>query len=111
MYCGFYFICDKTEHCIKIFTDWHEAKVEAFHQIQYGELITFLGLANYVNWFVKNGVNWNDALPDGVRSRSHFIAMLVIDGGKFPVEFHPLLTNQHFRDQYDHFLTGIITGY
>jgi hypothetical protein len=107
---AFILFCDEVEHYIGVFTDWHEAKVEVFHQVQYGELTTFLGLANWVNWFAEDGINWNNALPDGARSRSHFARVLVIDGGEFSIGSQPLLTNQHFRDQYDHFLTGAIAG-
>jgi hypothetical protein len=95
---AFNLFCDEVEHCIKVFTNWHEAKVEVFHQVQYGELTTFLGLANWVNRFAEDGMNWNNALPDGTRSRSHFAPVSVIDGGEFPGGSHPLLTSQHFRD-------------
>jgi hypothetical protein len=101
---------DEVEHCIGVFTDWHKAKVEIFHQIQYSELTTFLGFANWVTQFAEDGVNWNNTLSDDARSRSHYTPVSVFDGGEFPVGFHPLLINQHFRDQYDHFLTGTIAG-
>jgi hypothetical protein len=39
---------DEVESCIGIFTNWHEAKVEIFHQVQYSELITFRELAEWV---------------------------------------------------------------
>jgi hypothetical protein len=43
---AFILFCDEVEHCIGVFTDWYKAKVEIFHQVQYGELTTFLRLAN-----------------------------------------------------------------
>jgi hypothetical protein len=95
---AFILFCDEVEHCIGVFTDWYETKVEIFHQVQYGELITFPGLANWVIRFVEYGVNWNNAFPDGAWSRSHYAPVSVIDGGEFLVGPHPLLINQHFRD-------------
>ena len=81
---AFILFCDEVEHCIEVFTDWYEAKVEIFHQVQYGELTTFLGFANWVTQFAEDSVNWNNALPDGARCQSHFVPVLVIDGGEFP---------------------------
>jgi hypothetical protein len=45
---AFILFCDEVEHYIGVFTDWHKAKVEIFHQVQYGELIIFLELANWI---------------------------------------------------------------
>jgi hypothetical protein len=95
---AFILFCDEVEHYIEVFTDWHEAKVEIFHQVQYGGLTTFLGFANWITQFAKDGVNWNNALPDGARSRSYYALVSVIDGGEFPVGPHLLLINQHFWD-------------
>jgi hypothetical protein len=56
-----------------------------------GELTGFLGLVNWVIQFIENGVNWNNALLDGVRSRSHYAPVSIINGGEFSVGTHPLL--------------------
>jgi hypothetical protein len=82
--------------------------VEIFQQVQYGELTTFLGLANWATRFAEDGVNWNNALPEGARTRAHYVPMSVIDGGSFPVGTHPLLVDQDFQVQYAHFLADTI---
>jgi hypothetical protein len=30
---AFILFCNEVESCIGVFTDWHEAKVEIFHQV------------------------------------------------------------------------------
>jgi hypothetical protein len=79
-----------------------------FHQVQYGELTTFLGLADWATRFAEDGVNWNNALLEGARTRAHYPPMSVIDGSSFPVETHPLLVNRDFQEQYAHFLADAI---
>jgi hypothetical protein len=54
---AFILFYDEVEHCIRVFTDWHEVKVEIFHQVQYGELTTFLGLADWATRFAEDGMN------------------------------------------------------
>jgi hypothetical protein len=104
---AFILFCDEVEHYIGIFTDWYEVKGEIFHQVQYGELTTFLGLANWATRFAEDGVNWNNALPEGARTRVHYALVSVIDGGSFLVGTHPLLVNQDFQE-YTHFLADAI---
>jgi hypothetical protein len=96
------------EHCIGVFTNWHKVKVEIFHQAQYGELTTFLGLADWATRFAEDGVNRNNALPEGARSRAHYVPVLVIDGGSFPVGTHSLLINRDFQEHYALFLADAI---
>jgi hypothetical protein len=107
---AFILFCDEVEYCIGVFTDWHEAKGEIFHQVQYGELTTFLGLADWATQFAEDGVNWNNPLPEGTRTRAHYAPVSVIDGGSFLVETHPLLVNRDFQEQYAHFLADAIAG-
>jgi hypothetical protein len=76
--------------------------------VQYGELTTFLGLADWATWFAENGVNWNNALPEGARTRAHYAPVSIINGGSFPVGTHPLLENRDFQEQYAHFLADAI---
>jgi hypothetical protein len=64
----FILFCDEVESCIGVFTDWNEAKVEIFHQVQYGELTTFRELAEWVTQFAEDGVNWNNVLPKVTRT-------------------------------------------
>jgi hypothetical protein len=54
---AFILFCNEVEGCIGVYTDWHKAKVEIFHQMQYGELTTFRELAEWVTWFAEDGVN------------------------------------------------------
>jgi hypothetical protein len=105
---AFILFCDKVEHYIGVFTDWHEAKGEIFHQVQYGELTTFLGLTDWATRFAEDGVNWNNALPEGARTRAHYAPVSVIDGGSFSVGIHPLLINQDFQEHYAYFLAYAI---
>jgi hypothetical protein len=104
---AFILFCNEVEHCIGIFTDWHEAKVEIFHQVEYSELTTFLGLADWATQFAEDGVNWN-AFLEGTRTRAHYAPVSIIDGGSFAVGTHPLLVNRDFQEQYAHFLADAI---
>jgi hypothetical protein len=88
--------CDEVEHCIGVFTNWHEAKGEIFHQVLYSELTTFLGLADWATRFAEDGVNWNNALPEGARTRAYYTPVSVINGGSFPIGTHHLLVNRDF---------------
>jgi hypothetical protein len=106
---AFILFCDKVEHCIGVFTDWHEVKVEIFHQVHYDELTTFLGLADWATRFAENSMNWNNALLKGARTRAHYAPVSVIDGGSFPVGTHSLLVNRDFQEQYALFLADAIT--
>jgi hypothetical protein len=65
---AFILFCNEVEGCIRVYTDWDESKVEIFHQVQYGELTTFLELAKCVTRFAKDGVNWNNVLPEIART-------------------------------------------
>jgi hypothetical protein len=105
---AFILFCDEVEHYIGVFTDWYKAKVEILHQVHYGELTTFLGLADWATRFAEDGVNWNNVLPEGTRIRAHYAPALVIDGGSFPVGIHLLLINRDFQEQYAHFLADAI---
>jgi hypothetical protein len=105
---AFILFCDEVEYYIEVFTNWYKAKVEIFHQVQYSELTTFLGLADLATRFAEDGVNWNNALPEGARTRAHYAPVSVIDGGSFPVGTHLLLVTQDFQEQYAHFLADAI---
>jgi hypothetical protein len=80
---AFILFCDEVEHYIGVFADWHEAKVEIFHQVQYSELTTFLEHADWATRFAEDGVNWNNALHEGTRTRAHYAPVSVIVGGSF----------------------------
>jgi hypothetical protein len=108
---AFILFCDEVEHCIGIFTDWHEAKVEIFHQVRYGELTTFLGLVDWATRFAEDGVNWCNALPEVARTRAYYAPVSVINGGIFPVGTHPLLADREFQVQYACFLADTIARY
>jgi hypothetical protein len=94
---AFILFCDEVEGCIGIYTDWHESKVEIFHQVQYGELTTFRKFAKWITRFAKDGVNWSNTLPEVARTRVHYAPMSVINGGIFPVGTHPLLADREFQ--------------
>jgi hypothetical protein len=105
---AFILFYDEVEHCIGVFTDWHEVKVEIFYQVQYGELTTFLGLADWAIRFAEDDVNWNNALPEDARTRAHYTSVSVIDGSSFPVGTHSLLVNRDFQEQFGLFLADAI---
>jgi hypothetical protein len=94
---AFILFCDKVESYIGVFTDWHKAKVEIFHQVQYGELTTFHELAEWVTRFAEDGVNGSNVLPKVARTRAHYAPVSVINEGIFPVGIHPLLADQEFQ--------------
>jgi hypothetical protein len=100
---AFILFCDEVESCIGVFTDWHEAKVEIFHQVQYDELTTFRELAEWITRFAEDGVNWSNALPETARTRAHYAPVTVINEGIFLVGTHPLLADQEFQVQYARF--------
>jgi hypothetical protein len=93
---AFILFCDEVESCIGVFTDWHKAKVEIFHQVQYGELTTFRELAEWITRFTEDGVNWSNTLPEVARTRAHYVPVSIINGGIFLVGIHPLLANREF---------------
>jgi hypothetical protein len=106
---AFILFCDEVEGCIGVYTDWHESKVEIFHQVQYSELATFRELAEWVTQFAEDGVNWSNTLPEVTKTRAHYTPVSVINGGIFPVGTHPLLADQEFQEQYARFLANTIT--
>ena len=54
---AFILFCDEVQHCVGVFTDWHKSKMEIFQEVKYGELATFLDLANWVTRLAEDGVN------------------------------------------------------
>jgi hypothetical protein len=94
---AFILFCDEIKGYIGIYIDWHESKAEIFHQVQYGELVPFRELAEWIIRFAEDGVNWSTTLPEVARSRAHYMPVSVINGGIFPVGTHPLLADREFQ--------------
>jgi hypothetical protein len=105
---AFILFCDEVKGCIGVYTDWHESKAEIFHQVQYGQLITFRELAKWIIRFAEDDVNWSNALPEVARTRAHYAPVSVINRGIFLVESHPLLADQEFQVQYARFMADTI---
>jgi hypothetical protein len=105
---AFILFCDEVEGCIGVSTDWHESKVEIFHQVQYSEFTIFRELAEWVSRFAEDGVNWSNTFPEIARTRTYYAPVSVINGGIFPVGTHPLLANREFQVQYACFLVNTI---
>jgi hypothetical protein len=76
--------------------------------VRYGELATFLELAEWVSRFAEDGVDWSNTLPKVARTRAHYAPVSVINGGIFPVGTHPFLADQEFQEQYARFLADTI---
>jgi hypothetical protein len=99
----FILFCDEVEGCIGVYTDWYESKAEIFYQMQYGELVTFRELAEWVTRFAEDSINWSNALPEIARTRAHYAPVSVINGGIFPGGTHPLLADREFQVRYARF--------
>jgi hypothetical protein len=104
----FILFCDEVEGCIGVYTDWYESKAEIFYQMQYGELVTFRELAEWVTRFAEDSINWSNALPEIARTRAHYAPVSVINGGIFPGGTHPLLADREFQVRYACFLADTI---
>lgn len=105
---AFILFCNEVEYYIGVFTDQHEAKVEIFHEVQYGKLATFLVLANWATRFLENNMNWNHTLLEGTRIRTYYVFVAVINRGIYLVGIHPLLTDQEFQVYYTRSLADTI---